>query len=66
MTTHSNIPAWRIPMDRGTWQAIVHGVAESWTQLSESTATTVDRVVVIVLAKEKEKAIVNARTCSQQ
>ena len=22
------------PMDRGTWWATVHGVAESWTQLS--------------------------------
>ena len=21
------------PMDRGTWQAIVHGVAKGWTQL---------------------------------
>ena len=23
------------PMDRGAWQAIVHGVAKSWTQLSD-------------------------------
>ena len=22
-------------MDRGTWRAIVHGVAKSWTQLSD-------------------------------
>ena len=22
-------------MDRGTWQAAVHGVAKSWTQLSD-------------------------------
>ena len=22
------------PMDRGAWQAIVHGVAKSWTELS--------------------------------
>ena len=33
MTTHSSILAWRIPMDRGAWQATVHGVAKSWTQL---------------------------------
>ena len=26
--------SWRIPTDRGAWQAIVHGVAKSWTQLS--------------------------------
>ena len=29
--THSSILAQRIPMDRGAWQATVHGVAESWT-----------------------------------
>ena len=32
--THCSIFAWRIPMDRGAWQAIVHWVAKSWTQLS--------------------------------
>ena len=34
MATHSSILAWRIPVDRGTWWAIVHGVANSRTQLS--------------------------------
>ena len=29
--THSSILAWRTPMDRGTWQATVHGVAKSQT-----------------------------------
>ena len=29
MATHSSILAWRIPADRGAWQAMVHGVAES-------------------------------------
>ena len=33
--THSSILAWRIAMDRGAWQAIVHGVKKSWTQLSD-------------------------------
>ena len=28
MATHSSILAWKIPMDRGAWQASVHGVAE--------------------------------------
>ena len=27
------------PMDRGAWQAAVHGVAEGWTQLSDFTFT---------------------------
>ena len=31
MTTHSSILAWRIPMDRGAWQATVHGVTNSQT-----------------------------------
>ena len=34
MATHSSIFAWRIPMDRGAWWAVVHRVAQSWTQLS--------------------------------
>ena len=34
MATHSNILAWRIPMDRGVWRATAHQVAKSWTQLS--------------------------------
>ena len=29
MATHSSILAWKIPMDRGVWQATVYGVAES-------------------------------------
>ena len=35
MAIHSSILAWRIPMDRGTWRATVHGVAKSGTRLSE-------------------------------
>ena len=31
MATHSSVLAWRILMDRGTWWAIVHGVAKSQT-----------------------------------
>ena len=29
MATHSSILAWRILVDRGAWQAAVHGVAKS-------------------------------------
>ena len=35
MATHSNILAWRIPMDRGAWWATVHGVKKSWTRLRD-------------------------------
>ena len=28
LATHSSILAWRIPMDRGTWRGIAHGVAK--------------------------------------
>ena len=34
MTTHSNILAWRILMDRGAWWATAHGVTENQTRLS--------------------------------
>ena len=35
MATHSSILAWRILKDRGAWQATVHGLAKSLTQLSD-------------------------------
>ena len=35
MATHSSILAWRIRKDREAWRATVHGVAKSWTQLSD-------------------------------
>ena len=35
MMTHCSILAWRIPMDRGAWQATAHGVVKSWTGLSD-------------------------------
>ena len=35
MATYSSILAWRIPMDRGAWQAIVYRVTKSRTQLSD-------------------------------
>ena len=33
MATHSSILAWRIPMNRGAWQATVHRFANSGTWL---------------------------------
>ena len=35
MVTHSSILAWRIPKNRGSWQATVRGVTKSQTRLSD-------------------------------
>ena len=40
MAVPSGILAWEISMDRGAWQAIVHGVTKSGTQLSNQTTAT--------------------------
>ena len=35
MVTHSRVLVWRIPMDRRTWRATVHGVTKSQTRLRD-------------------------------
>ena len=37
--THSSILAWRIPMDRGAWWTVVHGVTKSQPLLSNKYGT---------------------------
>ena len=32
---HSSILAWRIPMDRGAWRAIVHRLSKGRTRLKQ-------------------------------
>ena len=34
MATHSNVLALKIPMDKGIWQATVHGITKSQIQLN--------------------------------
>ena len=50
MTNHSSIPAWRIPMDRGAWEATVHRVAKSQTGLSkEAQHSTQDPITIFLI-----------------
>ena len=37
VATNSSILAWEIPWTEAPWQAVVHGVAKSWTWLSDET-----------------------------
>ena len=39
MATHSSIPAWENPMDRGAWRATVLGVTKSQTWFNNQTTT---------------------------
>ena len=41
MATHFSMLAWRIPVDGGTWQTAVHGVAESRTRRSDQVHSTI-------------------------
>ena len=41
MATQLSILAWRIPMDRGAWQATVYGVSKSWTKHTAHTVLTI-------------------------
>ena len=45
MATHSSILACKNPMDRGAWQATVHGVAKSQTQLSTHIPTSLIQII---------------------
>ena len=69
MATHSGILAWKIPKDRRTWWAAVHGVSKSWTRLSTKLCgifffllmfltqfdTSIQKPLLIVLPKVSKK-----------
>ena len=51
--THSSILAWRIPMDRGAWQAIVHGVTKSQRRLHDFHFHLILELWFLTLSKRK-------------
>ena len=58
MVTHSSILAWRMPTDKGVWQATVHGVAKSQIGLSnkeQHTHTSFSTLFDNVLRKNNKK-----------
>ena len=44
----TSILTWRIPKDRGAWQAIVHNITKSWTRLKWVSMCIVDRKTLIL------------------
>ena len=56
MATQSGILAWENPMDRGAWQATVHGVTKSWTRLSNWTTTA---TVPVWLCRDKKTPLLS-------
>ena len=65
MATHSIILAWRIPMDRGAWQATVHGVSHDWvTKHTGCAFYHVQQVDSYFRQSEKQKHhIINGNIC---
>ena len=47
MSTHSM--SWRIPTDRGTWQATVHGVTKSQTRLTDTLLNHLHLIHIVAL-----------------
>ena len=59
MASQSSILAWRILMDRGTWQATVHGVARVRHNLATTTTT------LFIISKILKKLEINNISCSE-
>ena len=63
MATHCSILAWRIPMDRGAWQATVQGVTES--DMTEHLSTAQHKFVIAFLPRSKHlNSMVAVSVCS--
>ena len=55
MAIRFSILAWRIPMDRGAWQATVHGVTKSQTGLRDEAQHTLKRVLLLAAMLKKRR-----------
>ena len=55
MATHSSTLAWKIPWMEKPGNAAVHGVAKSWTRLSDFTFTFLFHVLKKEMEKKKKK-----------
>ena len=52
-------------MDRGAWQATVHGVAKSWTRLRDFTHTqTHTHTHTHTQAQQSTESIINVKQCT--
>ena len=49
IATHSSIPAWRIPIDRGAWRATVRGVTELDT--TEWLSTHRQNITIVIISE---------------
>ena len=45
---------WELVMDRETWRATIHGVAKSWTRLSDRTELKVNSVLFLGMCTLKD------------
>ena len=56
MATYPNILAWENPMERGAWQATVHGVTKIWDttlRLNDNNKETPHSTIVVSSRKQK-------------
>ena len=51
--THSSTVAWKIPMDRGAWQATVPGAIKSGIQVKQQPIALIIRIFLLIVISLK-------------